>query len=88
MKEKKPILKAYAKIISYAKSLQLCLTVCDPMDCSPQVPLSMGFPRQGYWNGLPFPPPGNLLTQGSNLCLLCLPVLEAGSLPLVPPGEP
>ena len=23
-----------------------------------QAPLSMGFPRQEYWNGLPFPPPG------------------------------
>ena len=22
-------------------------------------PLSMGFPRQDYWSGLPFPPPGN-----------------------------
>ena len=25
-----------------------------------QVPLSMGFPRQGYWSGLPCPPPGDL----------------------------
>ena len=30
----------------------------------------MGFLWQEYWNGLPFPPPGDLLTQGSNLCLL------------------
>ena len=29
-------------------------------------PLSMGFSRQEYWSGLPFPPPGDLLTQGSN----------------------
>ena len=25
-----------------------------------QAPLSMGFPRQEYWSGLPFPSPGNL----------------------------
>ena len=25
-----------------------------------QAPLSMGFPRQEYWSGLPFPPPGDL----------------------------
>ena len=25
------------------------------MDCSPPVSLSMGFPRQEYWNSLPFP---------------------------------
>ena len=35
-------------------------TLCDPMHCSPQVPLSMGFSRQEYWNRLPFPPPGDL----------------------------
>ena len=35
-----------------------------------QAPLSMGFPRQEYWSGLPFPSPGILLTQGWKLCLL------------------
>ena len=34
--------------------------MCDPMDCSPLGILSMEFSRQGYWNGLPFPPPGDL----------------------------
>ena len=28
-----------------------------PWTVAPQVPLSMGFPRQEYWNGLPFPFP-------------------------------
>ena len=37
-----------------------------------QAPLSMGFPRQEYWSGLPFPPPGILPTQGLNHGLLCL----------------
>ena len=35
-----------------------------------QAPLSMGFPRQKYWSGLPFPPPGDLPTQGLNPHLL------------------
>ena len=35
-----------------------------------QVPLSMRFPRQGYWSGLPFPALGDLPPKGSNLCLL------------------
>ena len=30
------------------------------MDGSPQVPLSMGFPRQEYWSVLPLPTPGHL----------------------------
>ena len=29
-----------------------------------QAPLSMGFPRQKYWSGLPFPPPGDLPDSG------------------------
>ena len=31
-----------------------------------QAPPSMGFFRQGYWSGLPCPPPGIFPTQGSN----------------------
>ena len=38
---------------------QSCLTLCDPMDCSPPGS-SMGFFRQEYWTGLPFPSPGHL----------------------------
>ena len=34
-------------------------------DCSCQTPLSMGFPRQEYWSGLPFPPPKDLANPGT-----------------------
>ena len=37
-----------------AKSLQLCLTLCNPIDGSPPGSLSLGFSRQEYWSGLPF----------------------------------
>ena len=37
------------------------LTLCDPWAVALQAPLSMGFPRQEYWSGLLFPPPGDLL---------------------------
>ena len=53
-----------------------------------QTPLSMGFSRQECWSGLPCPPPGDLLTQKSNLRLLSLLHWQAGSLPLVPSGKP
>ena len=43
---------------------QPCLTLCDPMDCSPLDSSSMGFSRQEYWSGLPFPIPGDLLNPG------------------------
>ena len=47
----------YAAAAAAAKSLQLCLTLCDPIDGSPPGSLSMGFSRQEYWRGLPFPSP-------------------------------
>ena len=36
-----------------------------------QAHLSLGFPRQEYWSGLPFPSPGIFPTEGWNLHLLC-----------------
>ena len=41
-------------------SLNRIRLFCDPMDCTHQTPLSMGFSRQEYWHGLPFPSPGDL----------------------------
>ena len=40
-----------------AKSLQLCLTLCDPMTAAHQAPPSLGFSRQEHWSVLPFPSP-------------------------------
>ena len=36
------------------------VTLCDPMDVTYQAPPSMGFSRQEYWSGLPFPSPVDL----------------------------
>ena len=40
-----------------AKSLQSCLTLCDPIDSSPLGSPSLGFSRQEHWSGLLFPYP-------------------------------
>ena len=45
----------------------------------------MGFSRQKYWTGLPFPPPGDLPDPGIEPRS---PVLQADSLPTEPPGNP
>ena len=37
-----------------------CLTLVTPWTVARQAPLSMGFSRQEYWTGLPFPSPGDL----------------------------
>ena len=46
-----PILKCVVLVA------QSGLALFDPMDYSPQPPLSMGFPKQEYWSGPPFPSP-------------------------------
>ena len=58
-----------------------------PWTITCQVPLSMEFSRQEYWSGLPFPPSGDLPTQGSNLHFFCLLYWQVDSLPLAPSGK-
>ena len=48
----------------------------------------MGFPRQEYWSGLPFPPPGDLPHPGIRLSSPVSPVLQADSLPAGLSGKP
>ena len=43
---------------------KLCPTLCDPWTVARQAPLSMGFSRQEYWSGFPFPFPGDLPDSG------------------------
>ena len=47
----------YAAAAAAAKSLQSCLTLCDPIDGSPPVSPVLGFSRQAYWSGVPLPSP-------------------------------
>ena len=50
-----------------------------------QAPLSMGFSREEYWSGLPFPSPGDLPNPGIEPGS---PALEADALTSKPPGKP
>ena len=50
-----------------------------------QSPLSMGFPKQEYWSGLPFSSPGHLPDPGIESVSLAF---QADSLPLSPEGSP
>ena len=49
-----------------------------------QAPLSMGFSKQEYWNGLPFPSPWDLPDPGIELRS---PTLQADALTSEPPGK-
>ena len=55
-----------------------------PWAVARQAPLSMGFLRQEYCSGLPFPSPGDLPDPGIELGSPALPV---DSLPTQPPGK-
>ena len=60
----------------HAKSLELCLTLCVTLwTVAQQAPLSMGFPRQEYWSGLPCPLPGDLPDPGIKPASLMSPAL-------------
>ena len=56
-----------------------------PWTVARQAALSVGFPRQDYWSGLPFPSPGDLPDLGIEPTSL---VLAGGSFAAQPPGEP
>ena len=53
-----------------------------------QAPLSLGFSRQEYWRGLPWPPLQGYLPDSENPRLFYLLDWQLGSLPLAPPGKP
>ena len=63
---------------------QSCLTLCDPWTLACQAPLSMGFPRQEHWTGLPFPSSGDLLNPGIKPTS---PVLAGGFFTIEPPRK-
>ena len=50
-------------------------TLRDPWTVALQVPLSMGFPRQGYWKGLPLSSPRDLPNRGIEPMSLASPAL-------------
>ena len=49
-----------------------------PWTAAHQAPLSMGFSRQEYWSGLPFPPPGALPDPGIEPTSFMSPALPGG----------
>ena len=66
------------------KSLSHVWLFLAPRTVAYQAPPSVGFSRQEYWTGLPFPSPGNLPHPGIKLRS---PSLQAEALPSEPPGK-
>ena len=67
------------------KSLSRVQLFATPWTVAYEASLSMGFSRQEYWSGLPFPSPGDLPDPGIEPGS---PTLEAEALTSEPPGLP
>ena len=64
----------------------ICL-FATPWTVARQAPLSMGFPRQEYWSGLPFPSPGALPDPGIEPTSLVSPALVGRFFTINPPAK-
>ena len=68
---------------------QLCLTFCDPMDCSPPNSSVPGiFQAKKCWSGILFPAPGDLPDPGMESTAPASPALADGFFTTEPPGKP
>ena len=73
-----------ACLLSRFSGVQLFVTSWTVAD---QAPLSIKFPRQEYWSGLPFLPPGHLPDSGIKPRSTQSPAWQADSLPLIHQGS-
>ena len=74
----------YIYIYSEVKSLSRVQLLMTPWTVAHQAPPSMGFSKQEYWTGFPFPSPVDLPNPGIESRF---PVLQADALLSKPPGK-
>ena len=75
----------YSLVLLLLQSISCVQLFAAPWVIAYQAPLSMKFPRQEYWSGLPFPFLGDLPNPGIEPVS---PALQADSLPLSQQGSP
>ena len=76
-----------------ARKTHACCSVVSVSFATPrtgalQAPLPMGFSRQEYWSGLPFPAPGDLPNPGIEPTTSVSTALAGGFFTTEPPGKP
>ena len=82
--EAEDIKKRWQEYRSEVKSLSRVRLFATPWTVAYQAPPSMGFSRQEYWSGLPFPSPGDLPDPGIEPGS---PTFQADALTSEPPGK-
>ena len=76
------------KLVQPHRVIQLCTTLCDPMDYSPPGSFGHGIIQVRILEWLPFPPPGDLPDPGIELIPHASPASARDSLPLCHLGSP
>ena len=71
-------LKTSNKTAMFCSALSRVQLFVTPWTTALQAPLSLGFSRQEYWSGLPFPTPGGLPDPGTEPASPAPPVLAGG----------
>ena len=66
----------------------MCLTLCNPINCSPPGPSVHGILQARVWTGWPYPPPGDLSDSGMEPASPAAPALQVDSLLLSQQGNP
>ena len=72
----------------HAQSVSLVQLFATPGTVAHQAALSLGFSRQEYWSGLPFPTPRDLPSPGIEPVSLASPALAGGFFTTAPPQNP
>ena len=75
-------------IVVAVQSLSRVLLFVTLWTVAQQATLSMGFSKQEYWSGSPFPPPGHLPNPGIKPRSLESLALASGFFTTKPPGKP
>ena len=75
-------------MIFCVQSLSRVRLFATPCTAASQASLSIGFSRQEYWSGLPFPPPGDLPDLGIEPSSPASPALAGRFFTTEPPGKP
>ena len=79
--------ESHARFSLCACSLSRVLLFATPWTVAHQAPLSLGFSRQEYWSGLPFPTPGDPPDPGIEPTSSVSPALVGGFFITEPPGK-
>jgi len=85
--EKKLFIPLYQLLLLLLDCSIVSHSLSTPWTVACQAPLSLEFSRQEYWSGLPFPPPGYLLSTGTEPASPVSPALAGGFFTTEPPGK-